>query len=243
MFVGEFMLRGIHRGTPESYISLAVRVGNWGFLGIVSGIVSGLFSQIVSPSRFFSKVGSSDLSWRLKFWRSKAGETLARWLRKGTRVKASADRDRPTEILVGAAALSLFEALPRDVRKQLPDVRETLQKLEHRARDLRARRDELEGLARSAGPLRAGGSAALDDARREAVEDLAGASEKVGHQLATTIAALETIRLDLLRLHAGRGSTGDLSAAIAAARAIGDDVDNTLVGRESVERMLSSRGT
>jgi serine/threonine-protein kinase len=155
------------------------------------------------------------------------------------KVTAAADRDRPTEVLVGAAAVSLFEALPKDVRKQLPDVRETLQKLEHRARDFRARRDELDGLARSAQPLRSATSSSLDDTRRETVDDLAGASEKVGRQLASTIAALETIRLDLLRLHAGRGSTGDLSAAIAAARAIGDDVDNTLVGRNSVEQLLS----
>jgi serine/threonine-protein kinase len=239
VFGTEFLIVRLPGGTAETVYRQYLRYGYYAAYGAGIGFMCGLLGQIISPSRMFSRVGNTDLSWRLKFWRSKAGGILARWLKKGMKVTAAADRDRPTEVLVGAAAVSLFEALPKDVRKQLPDVRETLQKLEHRARDFRARRDELDGLARSAQPLRSATSSSLDDTRRETVDDLAGASEKVGRQLASTIAALETIRLDLLRLHAGRGSTGDLSAAIAAARAIGDDVDNTLVGRNSVEQLLS----
>jgi predicted Ser/Thr protein kinase len=236
--ITERLVMGTPPGTPETYIRTLLSIGNWCTIGVFSGILTGLFSQIISPSRSLGRLSSSDLSWRLKFWRSKTGATLARWLKKGSKVTASADRDRPTEVIVGAAAASLYDALPKEIRKELPGVRETVAKLEGRARDLRARREELETLARSAQPLRSTSSATVEDVRRGTVDDLADASEKVGGQLSTTIAALETIRLDLLRLHAGRGSTEDLTAAIAAARAIGDDVESTLAGQQSVERLL-----
>lgn len=58
-------------------------------------------------------------------------------------------------------------------------------------------------------------------------------------RLATVVAALESIRLDLLRLHAGVGSPDDLTADLERAREIGSTVDRELDAQRDVERLLS----
>ncbi|MDH3497558.1 MAG: serine/threonine protein kinase [Gemmatimonadota bacterium] len=50
-------------------------------------------------------------------------------------------------------------------------------------------------------------------------------------RLATAVAALETLRLDLLRLHAGTGTLDELTRNLEAARRIGDEVDAALAGQ------------
>lgn len=52
-------------------------------------------------------------------------------------------------------------------------------------------------------------------------------------RLATAVAALETLRLDLLRLHAGTGSLDELTRDLAAARQLGEEVDAQLAGRRA----------
>lgn len=175
---------------------------------LVVTLLNGFIAEAIAPSRVFDRIGGADLSWRLAFWRSKAGGWLAKVLRRGARTVAKADADRPTEVIVGSAAASLYDALPREVRKEFAQLPGVVSQLEIRARELRARRD--------------------------LVPD-----DRVDTQLASTIAALETIRLDLLRLHAGRGSTADLTAALQAASQIGDDVAASLAGRAAVERLIS----
>jgi serine/threonine-protein kinase len=79
----------------------------------------------------------------------------------------------------------------------------------------------------------------VEQVRAETVEELESARHRIDERLASTIAALETIRLDLLRLHAGRGSTADLTAAIDAAMAVGDDVSMTIASRASADRITA----
>jgi hypothetical protein len=61
----------------------------------------------------------------------------------------------------------------------------------------------------------------------------------VAQRLATAVAALENIRLDLLRLTAGVGTVDQISADLSAARRIGADVDAVLAGRQEVETLLA----
>ena len=60
--------------------------------------------------------------------------------------------------------------------------------------------------------------------------------------LEETVAALENLRLDLLRLHAGVGSPDDLTAALEKGREMGDAIDAELAGRSAV-RMLLGEGS
>ncbi len=155
-------------------------------------------------------VESFALRLRRKFWEGKLGKAmlwLARLGRPGS-MGGAADLHRPTELALGAAALGIWEALPTLERKRLPEVPALVDRLEQRARKLRARAE---------GP----------DA------------EAASHALAETVSALETLRLDLLRLRAGTVTLDGVTDDLAAVRRVGEDVDVALEGRAEAERLLS----
>jgi serine/threonine-protein kinase len=116
---------------------------------------------------------------------------------------------RATEAALGVAAAELFAALPKAYREQLAELPATVAALEARAAEARAEADIVAALAPS-------GTADADalEARRSAA----------AAQLAESVAALEGIRLDLLRLHAGASDLAPLTTLIDAARAVGEDV-------------------
>jgi serine/threonine-protein kinase len=141
-----------------------------------------------------------------------------------------------TELVLGDAAGVLFDALPSEVRKRFREVPATIKRLEEDARVLRAREQALsEALAR-ADPDRA--VSVGTERRGRAKADLAEAREAARERLATAVAALENIRLDLLKLQAGVGSVDDLTADLESAREINDAVNAELAARNEVERVL-----
>jgi hypothetical protein len=106
-----------------------------------------------------------------------------------------------TELVLGRAAEDIFEALPEDVRTQVPEVPTLIRRLERDAEVLR----------------------------------------HVGHtgeDLTEAVAALENLRLGMLRIQAGSGSVNDLTAHLEHAQEIGDRIDADLLGRDDVERLL-----
>ena len=64
---------------------------------------------------------------------------------------------------------------------------------------------------------------------------------ETGPELTDTVAALERMRIDLLRLRAGMAKVQDLTEQLARARAIGDAVDRHIEARDEVERLLEDR--
>jgi serine/threonine-protein kinase len=60
------------------------------------------------------------------------------------------------------------------------------------------------------------------------------------HQ-AEAVGALETIRLELLRMHAGAGSVESLTADLGAAQALSEDIERLLAGKREVEELLGGR--
>ncbi|HKA59668.1 MAG TPA: serine/threonine-protein kinase [Gemmatimonadales bacterium] len=71
----------------------------------------------------------------------------------------------------------------------------------------------------------------------ERVRRLRG-KDRDGH-FGEALGALETLRLDLLRLHAGQGTLDGLTADLGAARRLGEQVDVLLAGRREVDEALS----
>jgi serine/threonine-protein kinase len=69
---------------------------------------------------------------------------------------------------------------------------------------------------------------------------LRGDGEGEGARLTEALAALEAIRLDLLRLHGGVGTLDGLTADLGAARDIGAEIDALLEGRRAAEQALHS---
>ena len=51
--------------------------------------------------------------------------------------------------------------------------------------------------------------------------------------------ALEALRLDLMRLHAGKASLDELTQDVAAARRIGEEIDAEMKGRDAVKELLA----
>ena len=78
--------------------------------------------------------------------------------------------------------------------------------------------------------------AVVERLEREAEALRAGG--QTGERLAETVAALENLRLALLRLRAGTGTVGDLTLWLERARELGDYVDRRLAAEGDVERLL-----
>lgn len=133
---------------------------------------------------------------------------------------------QPTELFLADQALGLFRALPGAQQQRLAEVGRTIERLAQEAVRLRARDGELATAIAATG---APDEAARDIVRREFEQERA----VVAHRLAETLAALDTLRLDLLRLRAGTATPEGLTAALEVVRRVGRDVDAVL----EVERL------
>jgi predicted Ser/Thr protein kinase len=181
-------------------------------------------------------------------WTGPLGRALFRVARLVTarRLLTASTTHRPTELSIGMAAEQLYATLPRDTRQGLRDLPEVIHRLEHDAQRLRKRHDALaEAAARQApgGGDTDGGedgtsTAYMASRREDALESVRTERDAVHTRLQQTVAALEAIRLNLLRLHAGSATaeslTADLSSAYEAAREVdllldaGREVDEAL---------------
>ncbi|MBK8006413.1 MAG: serine/threonine protein kinase [Gemmatimonadetes bacterium] len=172
------------------------------FLGAVS---NALDVQFIPPRlREWWQTGVRD-----RLWNSHLGGWIARKLGAPERSTAvGGGVFRATEVALGVAAAELFAALPAAYRAQLAALPATIEALEARAAEARA---ELERLAAL------GGSGARDGGALAARQRAAQA------HLADSVAALEGVRLDLLRLHAGNADLAPLTTLLEAARQIGED--------------------
>ena len=219
-------------------VSAAVTVG-----GAVTGLV--LPGRRVTPRDPAKGLQS-------RIWNGKLGEWFARLATLGMHHPAlpAASAHRPTEIAIGLAADALFASLPKAARAGLQDLPGVVRRLEADAQGLRARVDELNALMAGAGEgspgatshsLKAAGADGVDEARRRLRDELTAERDTAARRLATSVAALENIRLDLLRLTAGVGTLDQISADLTAARRIGVEVDAALAGRAEVEGLLGTR--
>jgi serine/threonine-protein kinase len=143
---------------------------------------------------------------RATFWNSRLGDWTAKLLSRGKKRGAPEQLvQRPTEAALSLAANDLFAALPKPYREHLSELPDVVQRLEARAADARRR---LEVAERHDG---AGAAALRGDGERE---------------LAQAVAALESIRLDLLRLHGESAADAEsLTSILDAARRVGRDLD------------------
>jgi eukaryotic-like serine/threonine-protein kinase len=163
---------------------------------------------------------------RDRLWNSRVGEWVARRLGAPERTQlAGASAFRATEAALGVAASELFAALPTEYREQLSELPAVVAALEARAAEARAEMDVVAAMAPS-------GS--------ENADVLAARKQKAAAYLAESVAALEGLRLDLLRLHAGTGDLQPLTTLIDAARLVGEDLGRLAEAQLEAERAASS---
>jgi serine/threonine-protein kinase len=196
----------------------------------ISGVaLAGEYARLHLAHRITSRV--------IAFWKGKWGSRIVKLASLGLR-KA----DRPalgmpllTEVALGRATDHLFEALPKAARRELASLPETVRRLEGDAGRLR------ESIVKADDQLAVfdRGGEALSDAERMRVSDELRATRHIAaERLATTVAALENIRLDLLRLQMGSAGLESVTASIDAARAIGDQIAESLAAQAVVEQLL-----
>ncbi len=158
---------------------------------------------------------------RDRLWNSRVGEWLARRLGAPERSRlAGGSGFRATEAALGVAAGELFAALPREYRDRLAELPQVVAALEARAAEARA---EVELVA------------ALVPAASADAGVLAARKQAAATRLAESVAALEGIRLDLLRLHAGAADLAPLTTLMDAARLIGEDMGRLAEAQREVE--------
>jgi predicted Ser/Thr protein kinase len=158
---------------------------------------------------------------RDRLWRSKLGAWIARRLgAPGRSQLAGASAFRATEAALGVAASELFAALPKEYKEQLADLPAIVAALEAKAAEARADIDVVAAMAPSGTK-----DAEVLEARRAAASA----------RLAESVAALEGVRLDLLRLHAGASDLKPLTTLMDAARHIGEDLRRLAEAQQEVE--------
>ena len=135
---------------------------------------------------------------------------------------------RATELSLGLAAEQLFENLPKESRQALGDLPRLLHRLQDDAQALRRRFDQLHEALNQAGD--AAVSAEYAEVRRDRDEIHAKLGEAVG--------ALETIRLNLLRLHAGSATVEGLTTHLGIAAEVSAEVERLIAAHTEVERSL-----
>jgi predicted Ser/Thr protein kinase len=216
---------GSDKGAITFFLGLGVFFVLSGFLVLAAGPAVGESSPLAA------------LEWGERLLIGRFGRMLFRLARIGTGKRGvTTTAGAPTEVALVAAIDELLSALPKAERARFGDARNIIRALEKDAATLREREGKLSAaLARVDMHV---GSSGRDD-QEKLQGDIESARGKVRQRLATAVAAIESVRLDLLRLHAGVGSADELTADLARARDIAGAVDASVAARRDVDKLLA----
>ena len=184
----------------------------------------------------------------LKFWESPLGRGIFKLskFRLG-KVASTGAAYGHTEMAIGMAADRLFDGLPKDVQKSFSELPDVVRTLEQDADGMRSRIEELDALLAQIESEEALGksgrvaaSPGVADMRDSLADDLRNARDAADARLSEVVVALETIRLELLRMHAGAGSVESMTADLSSARELSQDIGRVIEGAREVEKLLES---
>ncbi|MDB4882503.1 MAG: hypothetical protein JWL95_1269 [Gemmatimonadetes bacterium] len=226
---------GINRGASmDQYADTELLVFTTMFVSLsaltVSGVaLAGEFVRLHLANRLTTRA--------IAFWKGKWGARLAR---AASLFLAKAERPTLgmpllTEVALGRATDHLFEALPKASRRELAALPEAVRRLEGDAGKLR---DSIVKLDDQLAMFERGDDALHDRERTRVADELRATRALAAQRLASTVAALESIRLDLLRLQMGSAGIESVTASIDAARRIGDQIGEAVSAQDEVERLL-----
>src|SRR5712664_297557 len=215
-------------GAPD--FPLLVTLG-WSLTG---GLAAGIGALVMLQRR-----RDVDAEFWGRLWTGRIGRRLFGVARMftGTKSSPSSLTHRPTELALGMAAEQLYDTLPKDTRRQLRDLPDVVHRLEQDAQRMRARLEELQEALADVGHT--GNPEPAIAARHDRiVADLSAERDLVQQRLKDAVAALETIRLNLLRLHAGTGTVQRLTTDLGLARELARDIGAEVDGLREVEDAL-----
>ena len=136
---------------------------------------------------------------------------------------------------------SLFEALPKDMRQTLGTVLAVVRALQERAHHAREHMASLDSALAAAEREPARGDETVREKQGDLTRDIRAARSRAEARFSELVTALETIRLDLLRLRAGVGTLESITVDLAAADAVGRETDRLVAGRREVDDFIRPR--
>jgi serine/threonine-protein kinase len=165
-----------------------------------------------------------------RFWMGRMGKLAFSVAKKllGGRAPQAGMTHRATELALGLAAEQLYDGLPKESREALHDLPTVLRRLQDDAQSLRKRYDELQEALGDAG----------DAASSAEYADVRAMRDSIHAKLGDAVGALETIRLNLLRLHAGGGTVEGLTTHLGLAAEVSEEVERLIAAHAEVERAL-----
>ena len=202
---------------------------------------TGLLTGFLALVRLQRRIDLDTRIWSW-LWQGPVGRLLFRVARLllPTKLLPPPATHRPTELALAMAAEQLFEELPRETRHQLRELPDVVRRLEQDAQKMRQRLEELNDALGGRGEEGRGtsGDSAIGTRHDRIVADLETERNLVHTRLADAVKALETIRLNLLRLHAGSGSVQSLTTDLGLAREVAAAIALLLEGRRELDREL-----
>ncbi|MFN8651028.1 MAG: serine/threonine-protein kinase [Gemmatimonadales bacterium] len=198
------------------FVTPVLKVFGYGWMGLALLAVGGAGLGTIIPGR---EIPARDrvATWQEKFWTSGVGRLLTRMA--GWRLKRTSAPEqtlhRPTEVALGEAADALFRALPGGQRQELKQLPEQIRYLSAQAQAMRRKLEELDDLIAQAAPDTLFGEKRDGDG---GARELKEAREIWAKGLRETVTLLESLRVGLLKLHAGSAVPDTLTADLDAAR-------------------------
>ncbi len=188
--------------------------------------------------RLASRIASASIS----FWKGRWGARIAKVTSIGLKPAERPMLGMPvlTEIALGRATDHLFHALPKLARRELASLPETVRRVEGDASRLR---ESINALDDQLAAFDRGGDSLNEEKRTELAAQVREARARSAERLSATVAALESIRLDLLRLQLGRAPITSVTATLEAAREIGDRIGDSIAAQLEVEQLLLASRT
>jgi len=125
--------------------------------------------------------------------------------------------------------------LPLETRRSMPDLRDVVRGLEDDAQRMRRLVDECTDALRFSA---AHGSVPAE--RRVGVQQrITGLRDQAQRRMQDAVAALETLRLDFLRLSAGTIEGASVTNRLGTAREVAADIQRLLEAQEEVQGLLA----
>ncbi len=147
-----------------------------------------------------------------RLWTSPAGERLFALAGRGL---VTARLSSAPTVSLSQGALGALNALPKSLRRELPDAATAIRRLEAEAIGLAQRQAGLETALSEAGAP-AGGNDAVMAERRALLDEITAAQHDVSARRDAITARLERVRLQLLRVRSGLGTVKDVTRELNA---------------------------
>ncbi len=209
--------------------TVVTRFADVGAVAIVGGVATTLLT--LAWLGVMQRRRDVDVEFWSSAWTGRFGAVafaVARRLR-GANVVQPAMTHRATELSLGMATEQLFESLPERSRAGLRELPGVLQTLQGDAQRLRARYEQLQhALATIA-----------RDTDHDEHQALRADRDMMQERLHDTVAAMETLRLGLLRLHAGSTSLESLTTHLGLASDVSADVQRLVAAHQEVDHALA----